>query len=60
VPTVRHADYLGLWLEVLRDGNGAIVRVASQASNAADYILGFIHAGDELEPIKFAGEREAA
>ena len=42
VPTVRHADYIGSWLEVLREDNKAIVRAASQASKAADYILGFL------------------
>ena len=42
VPTVRHADYIGSWLEVLREDNRAIVRAASQASKAADYILGFL------------------
>jgi antirestriction protein ArdC len=41
VPTVRHADYIGAWLEVLREDNRAIVRAASQASKAADYLLGF-------------------
>jgi antirestriction protein ArdC len=41
VPTVRHADYIGAWLEVLREDNCAIVRAASQASKAADYLLGF-------------------
>jgi hypothetical protein len=41
VPTVRHADYIGSWLEVLREDNRAIVRAASQASKAADYLLGF-------------------
>jgi antirestriction protein ArdC len=41
VPTVRHADYIGSWLEVLRQDNRAIVRAASQASKAADYLLGF-------------------
>lgn len=40
-PTVRHADYIGPWLEVLREDNRAIVRAASQASKAADFILGF-------------------
>src|SRR5947207_1230268 len=39
VPTVRHADYLGSWLEVLREDNRAIVRAASQASKAADFLL---------------------
>src|SRR5258705_7913453 len=42
VPTVRHADYIGAWLEVLREDNRAIVRAASQASKAADYLLGFL------------------
>ena len=42
VPTVRHADYIGSWLQVLRGENRAIVRAASQASKAADYILGFL------------------
>lgn len=41
VPTVRHADYLGSWLEVLREDNRAIFRAASQAGKAADFILGF-------------------
>lgn len=58
VPTVRHADYIASWLEVLREDNRAIVRAASQASKAADWILSFrpvadgIGAGDD--------EREAA
>ena len=38
---MRHADYIGSWLEVLREDNRAIVRAASQASKA-DYILGFL------------------
>jgi antirestriction protein ArdC len=41
VPTVRHADYLANWLEVLREDNRAIIRAASAASKAADYLLGF-------------------
>ena len=41
VPTVRHADYIGSWLDVLREDNRAIVRAASQASKVADYLLGF-------------------
>jgi antirestriction protein ArdC len=46
-PTVRHADYIGSWLEVLREDNRAIVRAASLASKAADYLLGFLsEAGD--------------
>jgi antirestriction protein ArdC len=42
VPTVRHADYIGAWLEVLREDNRAIVRATSQASKASDYLLGFV------------------
>lgn len=40
-PTVRHADYLGSWLEVLKEDNRAIFNAASLASKAADYILAF-------------------
>ena len=40
-PTVRHADYLGAWLETLREDNRAIFRAASQASKAADVLLSF-------------------
>jgi antirestriction protein ArdC len=39
VPTVRHADYLAAWLEVLREDNRAIFRAASAASKAADWLL---------------------
>lgn len=41
VPSVRHADYLGSWLAVLRADNRAIFRAASLASKAADYLLAF-------------------
>jgi antirestriction protein ArdC len=41
VPTVRHADYLGSWLAVLREDSRAIFKAASQASKAADYLLAF-------------------
>jgi antirestriction protein ArdC len=47
LPTVRHADYLGGWLDVLREDNRAIIRAALQASKAADYILGFL---PEVQP----------
>jgi len=39
VPTVRHADYLAGWLDVLRADNRAIFRAARQASKAADWLL---------------------
>ena len=41
VPTVRHADYIGSWLEVLREDNRAVSRAASAASKAADFLLAF-------------------
>lgn len=41
VPTVRHADYLGAWIDLLGEDNRAIFRAAGQASKAADYILAF-------------------
>lgn len=41
MPTVRHADYLGSWLAIIREDKRAIVRAASAASKAADFILGF-------------------
>jgi antirestriction protein ArdC len=58
VPTVRHADYIGSWLEVLREDNRAIVRAASQASKAADFLLGFLP-GDDAQS-STANEQEAA
>ncbi|MGQ3141166.1 ArdC family protein [Rhizobium oryzihabitans] len=61
VPTVRHADYLGSWLEVLREDNRAIVRAASQASKAADWLLA--HAPETDAPALTADielERRAA
>ena len=42
VPTVRHADYIGSWLEILREDNRAVVRAASAASKAADFLLAFL------------------
>jgi antirestriction protein ArdC len=47
VPTVRHADYIGNWLEVLREDARAIVKAASLASKAADYILQFQSKSEE-------------
>jgi antirestriction protein ArdC len=42
VPTVRHADYIASWIDLLSSDHRAIIRAASQASKAADYILGFL------------------
>ncbi len=60
-PTVRRADYIGSWLDVLREDNRAIGRVASAASKAADYILGFQSGTPMAEAATSADdEREAA
>lgn len=40
-PTVRHADYLAAWLAVLKEDKCAIVRAASAASKASDFLLAF-------------------
>lgn len=40
-PTVRHADYLGAWLAIMREDTRAIFKAASLASKAADYLLAF-------------------
>ncbi|MCF8710513.1 zincin-like metallopeptidase domain-containing protein, partial [Rhizorhapis sp. SPR117] len=40
-PTVRHADYIGSWLEIIRGDDRAILRAAGAASKAADYLLAF-------------------
>jgi len=61
IPTVRHADYIGAWLEVLREDNRAIVRAASQASKAADWLLGFLSDADLGPDDTMVGdERQAA
>ena len=60
VPTVRHADYVGSWLEVMREDSRAIVRAASQASKAADWILSHLPEGDAGEADMAATERRAA
>lgn len=41
VPTVRHAGYIGNWLQILKEDAKAIVRAAGLASKASDFILAF-------------------
>ena len=60
VPTVRNADYIGSWLEVLREDNRAIVRAASQASKAADWLLAHLPDEERAEPHDNFIERRAA
>jgi antirestriction protein ArdC len=56
IPTVRHADYIGSWLDVLREDNRAVIRAASAASKAADYLLAFRPGID----LALANEQDAA
>lgn len=51
VPTVRHADYIGSWLTVLRTDDRAIFKAASAASKTADFLLAF-QAENETESKK--------
>ena len=46
-PTVRHADYVACWLDVLREDKRAIFRAASMASKAADFILESEHSDQQ-------------
>ncbi len=48
-PTVRHSDYIGAWLDVMRSDNRAIIRAASAASKAADYLLAFLDRNQAAE-----------
>jgi hypothetical protein len=64
VPTVRHADYLASWLDCLREDNRAIIRAASAASKAADYLLAFRDrdldvpaAADTVPPLQATADR---
>lgn len=60
VPTVRHADYIGSWLEVLRNDNRAIFRAASQASKASEFLLSFLPENAEMEAAAETPLREVA
>ena len=53
IPTVRHADYIGFWLDIIREDSRAILRAASAASKCADYLLAFLPdlaANDDDDP----------
>lgn len=61
VPTVRHTDYIASWLDVLREDNRAIVRAASHASKAADWLLSFLpDTASSPEPDETDVDRRAA
>jgi antirestriction protein ArdC len=38
---LRHSEYIGSWLELLRDDNRAIFTASSKASQATDYLRSF-------------------
>lgn len=61
VPTVRHADYLGAWLAILKEDNRAIFRASSRASKAADYLLAFApdRAGEGMDPLASAPAKDS-
>jgi antirestriction protein ArdC len=49
VPTVRHADYIGNWLDVLKNDARAIINAASHASKATDFLLAFAAPAAQVE-----------
>lgn len=59
-PTVRHSDYIAAWLDVIREDDRAIVRAASAASKAADFILAHRDAAKTAARAEALIERRAA
>jgi len=59
-PTVRHSDYIASWLDVLREDDRAIVRAASAASKASNYLLAFRPGADAPDAASADDDREAA
>ncbi|KPM12518.1 ArdC family protein [Citromicrobium sp. WPS32] len=59
-PTVRHSDYIGAWLDIMRADDRAIVRAASAASKAADYLLAFRDTNESAAKGAAFDERRAA
>lgn len=60
VPTVRHADYIGAWIDTMRADNRVIVRAASQASKAADWLLAHLPTDDIDRDTLDSTDRRAA
>lgn len=46
-PREDHADYLSIWLSVLKSDKKAIFTAASKASQAAEYLIGFVDPKNE-------------
>lgn len=53
-PRADHAQYLAHWLKVLKADSRAIVRAASDAQKAADFILASHKASDTNKPLSIA------
>ena len=51
--TLRHAEYIGSWLKVLRSDKRAVFVAATRAQQAADYLIRLRHP-PELEPAVLA------
>jgi antirestriction protein ArdC len=56
VPQIRHADYLGHWLQILKEDSRAIFHATSQASKATDFILAFQQSREAEIPTAEAAE----
>jgi antirestriction protein ArdC len=46
---LRHAEYIGNWLELLKKDDRAIFTASSRASQAAEYLRGFSEKVEEQE-----------
>jgi antirestriction protein ArdC len=44
---LRHAEYIGNWLQLLKDDDRAVFTAASKASRAADYLRSFSQGMEE-------------
>lgn len=51
VATVRHADYIGSWLQVLKNDKRAIFRAASLASKSCNYLFDLQPDCTEIEDV---------
>ncbi|WOK36178.1 ArdC family protein [Sphingomonas sp. C3-2] len=60
VPTVRHSDYIGAWLALMREDNKAVLKAASAASRAAGHILAFRPVLATAQRQRRAGSRSSA
>ena len=58
-PTVRHADYLGGWLEILKGDTRAIFQAASLASKAVNFILPPGSLGEQAGQVSVPGPARA-